>query len=486
MMARRRKRNRRNPAERGEVIVECKIADGVPLVQRTITETGPSIPSEIEHKSVTFEEKPFGLFSVQDFDRIKGSSSGLVTKHGTIRFSSENDLAQEVKTLINRIIIALDLYDEAEVHSEVATFNIRQDLWVVTMRGVPVGVIEVKKPDIKGKVKGMSHPNVLGELYDFMRHLPNFYGVSPVFGIVTNFVSWRFAWLPGDGVDFIAALDENLENEDGTEDPSDESFLVRGGASASKANSIVHEVHEEEDFSDDENVDIPDTDPRVFHVSKLYTRDDPDTMRAIVASVCKMVDSTVLPFSSPFDRLEDRTLLKFVKGEAKQVVWTRLNVPPQWNKVGLPRKYLYAIEDLGRGANGRVWLTCTSSGAVCVLKFSLADSTKDLDREYAVWKNAYPEFPVYREMWCGHEALRMPHFSAVLPVDRASKVALVKTTLLERFVTNNLVHGDVYWRNIGLYKDRQGKEHAVVFDMGSVSSGSQADWVEAACTQLLT
>lgn len=186
------------------------------------------------------------------------------------------------------------------------------------MRGVPVGVIAVKKRDIKGKGKGMSHPNVLGELYDFMRHLPNFYGVTAVFGIVTNFVSWRFAWLLGDGMDAIAALDENLKNEDGTEDTSDESFFVQGSASVSKANSIVHEVHEEEDFSDDEDVDIPDTDPRVFHVSKLYTRDDLDTMRAIVSSVCKMVDSTVLPFSSPFDRLEDRTLLKFVKGEAKQ------------------------------------------------------------------------------------------------------------------------------------------------------------------------
>lgn len=188
--------------------------------------------------------------------------------------------------------------------------------------------------------------------------------------------------------------------------------------------------------------------------------------------------------SSPFDRLEDRTLLKFVKGKAKQVVWTRLNVLPQWNKIGFPRKYLYVIEGLGRGANGRVWLTCTNS--VCVLKFSLADSAEDLDREYTVWKKTYPEFPVYREVWCGHEALHMPHFTAVLPVDRTSTVALVKTTLLERFVTNNIVHGDVYWRNIGLYTDKQGKEHAVVFDMGSVSSGSHAEWVDAACTQLLT
>ena len=164
----------------------------------------------------------------------------------------------------------------------------------------------------------------------------------------------------------------------------------------------------------------------------------------------------------------------------------------KWNKYAKPKKYLYAIEDLGYGAEGRVWLACASSGAVCVLKFPIKDTnsaSKDVERELKNWKKAYPEFEtkVFHEKWCGREALRMPHFSAVKPDERLVVLGLVKVTLETNFYDNGLVHEDVAWRNIGLYKD--GAEcKAVVFDLGRVrdqdKTGLDDNWVDDAIAKL--
>ena len=94
------------------------------------------------------------------------------------------------------------------------------------------------------------------------------------------------------------------------------------------------------------------------------------------------------PFSDPFQDLSKRSLLKFEKGNNISVFWTRLTLSkgPQWDKVAAPTKFLYAIEDLGYGAHGRVWLTCASCGAVCVLKFALDGKGSLLDSEKKVWE----------------------------------------------------------------------------------------------------
>jgi hypothetical protein len=60
------------------------------------------------------------------------------------------------------------------------------------------------------------------------------------------------------------------------------------------------------------------------------------------------------------------------RGNRTNLLWCRmshLDGEGKWDMYATPMKYLYAIEDLGRGADGRVWLTCTYSEAVCMLKF---------------------------------------------------------------------------------------------------------------------
>eukprot|EP00978_Attheya_sp_CCMP212_P011932 scaffold29636_cov50-Attheya_sp.AAC.2 len=483
---------------------EPTLGDGIPEVRRRISETGPSVPGDDEHAEVKWVQKPFGLLDEASFDVMKNILMFLTPTHGALSYGSANDIAGFVKTLVSRIVLGLDL-SQLEVHSELGTFNIRPDLWVITRGGVPIGVIQVKKPDVQGeKIQGLDHLNCLGELYDFMRHLPNFYGVSPVFGIITNFVSWRVAWLPDKDGNFDEVENRAAEpvvwfpEEDDDQNDSSECASVDANANAnpvegtspirqtaSNINPLIHKAEEEDSEVNDEQEEFlyNDDSDRFFHVSKIFHRTDPNSeaIRAIAAAICKMQASRQVPFRNPFDRVRDRACSGL---DRKMCPRAGTSLPLQGSSCMLS-KILGVAQDLGRGADGRVWLTTTSGGAVCVLKFSLEDRGDKLDREFQIWKKAYPQFKVYRENWCGHPALCMPHFAMVKDEKRAQMVGLVRKSLMTNFAANKMKHNDVYWRNIGIYTNRDGNEEAVVFDMGSVVTGVEdSSWVDSACMRL--
>lgn len=498
---------KRRHFQQREVPKQLLFEDGIPRLRRTISETGPSVPTENEHPAVSFEEKNFGLLSGEVFDLVKNDMSGLQTVQGCVTYASENDVANRVHNVVFNVLGALGFSTLASVHSEVATFNIRPDILVVEVRRIPIGVIEVKKPDKDSKIVGMQHPNILGELFDFMEHLPNFYGVTPVFGVLTNLAEWRVAWLPSEEADNIASQVATFEDEDdmtvenevaenekaendekGSEEKEEADLGIR--PTATKTNPIVHALEEAEEEEEEEEEVIP-AGRRHLHVSRVFRGADADheAMRALFSVMYKMCRySKPCPFHDPFDKLDERTLLRFTRG-AGDVIWTRLpGVTGKWNKVARSDVIrLFAIEDLGRGANGRVWLTCTSSGAVCVLKYSIEKKPdRALAGEYKNWTKAYPQMKVYLETWCGHTALRMPHFATISPDQRTTKLGLVEEALRTHFLGNGLVHEDVYWRNIGIY--RQGRqEHVVLYDMASVREarvGEGDHWVRQ-CLQNL-
>ncbi|MCL4419222.1 hypothetical protein M1146_03920 [Patescibacteria group bacterium] len=61
---------------------------------------------------------------------------------------------------------------------------------------MPIGVVEVKKPPTERySYSVLSNENVLGQLFDYMKQLENFFGLQNIFGIVTDYVSWRICWL---------------------------------------------------------------------------------------------------------------------------------------------------------------------------------------------------------------------------------------------------------------------------------------------------
>jgi RNA polymerase-interacting CarD/CdnL/TRCF family regulator len=84
----------------------------------------------------------------------------------------------------------------------------------------------------------------------------------------------------------------------------------------------------------------------------------------------------------------------------------------------------------------------------------------------------------------------MPHFAAVRPDERLNVLGMVRATLKANFFDKKLVHEDVAWRNIGLYKKVGSvSPAAVVFDLGRVETNQtahdyDANWVDNAISKL--
>jgi len=476
------------------------LEDGIPPLLQMISLSPPSVPKEEDHAPVRATEMDFGVMRNEHFETILNDRSRCWDDYndetGYVSYASENDVAGLVSGLVKDISKAMGI--GFETFTEIGAFGLRPDVWVVTWNMMPVGVIEVKKPEedeiCSDGESVLDELTVLGELYDFQMQLPNFYGVRPAFGILTTFECWRVCWIPEADVDVdnIAETSESLPSKSEAFTTPKKSAPEKKssplGRTPSKTNPVLHDIVEEDEISEEEGES--NDDDRVLHMSKIYKRTDDGhlAMRAIAAALCKMLKAKQKPFNDPFDKLTERMLLRFTKGTSRSIHWCRmgrLEGEGKWNKYASPKKYLYAIEDLGRGSDGRVWLTCTSSGAVCVLKFPIKSKEHDAVRlEMENWKAAYPEFEVFREMWCGRDALRMPHFAAVKPDDRSNVLQLVEETLKTQFASKGLVHEDVAWRNIGLYKDGADRK-AVIFDLGRVQkTGLDDTWVDDAIAKL--
>ena len=191
-----------------------------------------------------------------------------------------------------------------------------------------------------------------------------------------------------------------------------------------------------------------------------------------------------------------RCLLKFHKGTTT-VNFHPLSYKEVHEKVGFSKfpqrstKTLVALEDLGRGENGKAWLCGTVTqpcSAVCVLKFDNKGTSKHLESERDMWHLLYPEFQhmVNVEMWSGAYALVMPHLATVLTEEREKyrkKIEVVLTAFMEK----KKVHKDVRWRNIGKYRREDGEVEIVIFDLHNVvdyDANSHHSWIEESMKSL--
>ena len=139
--------------------------DGIPRLQRTISETGASIPTDKEHSGIRSVEKQFGLAEEYLMAPLLSHLFGYATVHGRIRFSSVKDVVGLVKRYPENIRYALGA-TKVEIHSKMATFNIRPNLWVVSVAGIPIRVVDVETP---GKPRALGHPNSLVSFTIFLR-----------------------------------------------------------------------------------------------------------------------------------------------------------------------------------------------------------------------------------------------------------------------------------------------------------------------------
>ncbi len=124
-----------------------------------------------------------------------------------LAWNGESALRKHFMTVLVELLGELGFKDHV-LTEEFSFIGRRADIALVLKNGVPVGVVEIKCPDLsnasavrKASLDGMNDPFVIGQLYNYMMALRSCFGVQHVFGIVSNYYCSRIAWLSSeDGV----------------------------------------------------------------------------------------------------------------------------------------------------------------------------------------------------------------------------------------------------------------------------------------------
>jgi hypothetical protein len=359
---------------------------------------------------------------------------------------------------------------------------LKADYWIIKTALKLIGCVEVKKPvqsDSKSQPENpMEHPNVLGQLFNYMQLVKSNYGTTPVWGILTTFNEWRFCKLiETSSTPSTPARSINVDIV--VQSP------LPGFSTPTKSEITDVQIDCEDD--EVENSAHPSEIPRVMEATEIYKCDDPNFLKSLARVLLDMASSENLP--KQVDQ-EGRVLLVFFKGKTP-VTFAPLTFSPKWSVFcNANSKTLYALRDLGHGRDGRLWLVCNTSGAVAVLKFVIDKDTANQEATnwYRAYSGTYAVWPkkIRAEQWSNRWAVVLPRFSYFHTKDeRLGAIADLQQMMQKCFVQNELMHNDVKWRNIGYFKNGTKKE-VILFDLSDVATSKDIAWVSTAIKSLET
>jgi hypothetical protein len=173
------------------------------------------------------------------------------------------------------------------------------------------------------------------------------------------------------------------------------------------------------------------------------------------------------------------------------------------------------LRDLHGGADGRVWLACTTYGLVGVLKFGqLKDKEDDLTKvkirlegEAKLWRDVWKQKNVRVITLAGDHALLMPYVTEV-DSNQINKSTILRDAVqsaVRQMATAGYHHKDLHWRHVGILetvainsskgkkkKNYKKKEHqtptsptsptVILFDLAMVEPSTE----EQAMTHMMT
>lgn len=436
--------------------------DGIPpLGAQSGSKSKGSVPKE-KHKAAAVQMSSFGLFSDSDIHRCSAKSLWMSYEENDCSndWGSESDIQGLVKQVLQAAIYTVGLKGKVKCFNELSIFDLRPDIWRVCASGVPIGVVEVKKP---GDDDILQNELVQGQLFDYMLRLQSFFGLEHVFGILSTYEQWRVCWMPR------------------SERAAAASTMTQGADELGTESQPV----------------VPD---RVLYGCPVFGWNDKSLPRILCTTILKMYHSPRSPV-----RLIDKNR-PYILIEENQWSWGTIAIEDEsqlYHSVLPTANKFTLLTDLREGADGRVWRACTSSGRGCCIKFpmrtrrgemvgeeeQLAQITKEKDK----WLAVYGPGSARVTTLCGRPALIMRYFrppdleddGTLSPEDQAA----VKTAI-EKFAAKGYTHKDLALRHIGLlsppkHRKKSGGENepeVVLFDLGQVD---KEDDPAVACAEMM-
>ena len=404
------------------------------------------------HKSAEFIQKEYrfsDMGGVEADDTKFCSIWGSRNKVNQLEWGSEADLVGHVKSVLHDVIDLLGYEQNINFKQELAFFdNQRIDILLVCVAGIPIGVVEVKRPGSTGN-SSLDNPNNIGQMFDYLTHL----GRHAAFGFLTSYSEWRIMWLPdADSTDERST--KHVANPD-VQIPSECPNWSQDGPK-------MPFIETDEDQSSDLSMGN-----RKVCGTRIIKWNDPYLVCHLIDAVQKMIFSPVHPLSLPSVSDTERHYIYVTENDWQ---WKPLcekilrvsNVIPRFQSI-------FLIADLGGGGDGRVWLAATRKGDVCVIKFS--NNKKMLSKEAEIWNIAW-QCDVTIKQLNGRSALVMPWVKPCTDEEfRDDKVQIAIKKAINTLAEAGYQHDDLHQRHIGLYR-RNSKYGAVLFDLARVSEKS--------------
>lgn len=466
-----------------------------PLSESTCFTSNPSVPTDEQHAPATMKIAPFAVLSdLKEPGFPADNIWNRITEKGHLGgFASENGVNKFVERVLMDVIDAIGVKGAITIREEVEVMRNRPDFMVILVKGHPVGTIEGKQP---GDV-AMTHPNILGEVYDQLQHLHSIFRVDIPFAILTSYDQWRICWLDNPESNSRAALAQTpvpstyatpvKRKQESVNAPEvttlmktkPESPLLPETPSRKKGLGRLQspDIHSAVDV---ENLGVDDHSRQFCGTEVLEWKDT--RLPAVLSSVIKKMMLARQEGSPKVLRLVNR----------KTFAWKR--APPFQTLnfdlcISKAVRNFFLWEDLGSGADGKAFLVSGGTkGAVGVLKFFFKDAAQRAEHELRTWKAVYSHLPPVNEtirivQVMQQTTLLMPWFQC--PERTWETLQAVQTTLREDFQEKGFRHDDVAWRNVGVYRGEGGQVKAVVFDMQRVVEFHQKeDWVHSAVLSL--
>ena len=430
--------------------------NGIPPLGECSGSRSKGSVSKEKHDDAVLFERTFEMYSDAVLCRRDTPALWYVyydMNGGSNDWGSESDIQGLVKQVLQSAICTVGLAAKIKCFNELSIFDLRPDIWIVCTGGIPIGVVEVKKPgdDDDDDDYALQNPYVQGQIFDYMLRLQSFFGLEHVFGILSSYSKWRVCWLPG-------------------------------SERAAMATSTISQSAAEEQEMEIQTV-VPE---RVLHGSKLFAWDDENLPRLLCTTILKMYHAPRSEVS-----LIDKKR-PYIIMDKSQWWWSKIGVEDESNLYHsvLPSANKFTLlVDLREGADGRVWRACTDSGLGCCIKFPMrtkqgelvseVDQLKQIQEEATNWRKAYGDKSARVTTLCGRPALIMRYLRPLEPEDgtlSSENVSPVKTAI-EKFASKGLKHDDLAIRHIGVLsppkkRRMQGAEpdvEVVLFDLGRVS-----------------
>ena len=436
---------------------------GLPKLDRKIFGSAHGSGITKNHEPATLTESTFPVLNcVTDYFDCSHASCLLpnLSKDGTYSFSSESDLQFLIRLALNDIIRAANLKDQITLNNEVSLDGCRPDIWVLEVQDElhhPVCAVEVKQPN----EKGLSDPHVLGQMYDYLDQLRIVHNRKDIFGILTNYHSWRVVWLHGSSL----AFDNGSEQKDN----GDVNGLTEQFATVSLEGNA--------DRMTDQDVDI--TYGRHMMGTEIFPYDHKDLLHILLSLVQRL--SLIKYDVNSLEMTGKKRFFKLLAPDTSS--WHEVEFPtfslrcPHGNTTNLLLLY-----DYGRGADGRAWLACSKTGELIVLKFltGLSDegATQRADEESRMWNILYEAKARALTLVC-RSVVAMPFVFTTRPDPNSPRGLKFEATLspkrdtsapqfsqdvrslsqvqpemmareaVETIVSKGYIHEDVHWRHVG-------------------------------------